>query len=138
MSKKKKNLNRTKYGDYSVGALSADGIKVHVFIYSVVSLFVLSFITFSITNGRIWLPKRHGALYFDGTAMYTVIASLILMVIGFYLPVIEFYSCKSDFHKSNIIRKRFFMLKKWNKTIAWTLFVLSIVIGILNNNISKV
>jgi len=135
MGKKKKNIDRTKYGDYSSQALSYEENKVHILINTVVSVFVLVYIVYSITNGRIAIPKRHGALYFDGIAMYTVIGALIFMVIGFYLPVIEFYLCRRNFHKRNLIRKRFLRIKKWNRIWTWTLFVLSVVFGILFDHI---
>lgn len=138
MGKKKKNIDRTKYGDYSSGALSYEENKAHIFIYTIVSVFVLLFIVYSIANGRIALPKRHGFLYFDGMAMYTVIGALIFMVIGFYLPVIEFYLCRRNFHKRNLIRKRFMRIKKWNRIWAWTLFILSMLIGIFYDQISRV
>lgn len=137
MSKRKKNINRTKYGDYSSGTLNPNGVGIHIFLYSIISFFILLYSAISIFHGKMWIPKRHGGLYVDGIAMYTMITSLIMMVIRFYLPVMEYYVSKSQFHNRNRIRKRIFKMKKRSVTIAWTLFILSIIIGVLNNNLSK-
>jgi hypothetical protein len=133
-----KNKNRTKYGDYSSNVLDYEGNKFHILLYGLLSLLIIFYIIYSSINGKIALPRRFGKIiYMDGIAMYTIFTSLMLMILGFYLPVIEFYARKKDFHKKNQISKRFFKYKKWTKILAWALFVLSIIIGLLNHNITK-
>ncbi len=136
--RKKKNVDRTKYGDYSSKVLDYDGVKVHVAIYGLVSILIMTYLVYSLINGRIALPRRFGdTLYLNGFAMYILFLSLLLLIYRFWLPVIEFYKRKNDFYKRNMISKRFLKYKKWTKISAWTFFILSLIIGIINHNMTK-
>jgi hypothetical protein len=135
---KKKNINRKIFGDYSSKILDYERSKFHLLLYGLISLIIIFYIVYSIVNGEIALPRRFGStIYMDGIATYTIFFSLILMILGFYLPVLEFYSRRNNFHKRNLIGKKYFKYKKWTKYLAWTLFILSIIIGLLNHNISN-
>ncbi len=137
MRKKKKNINRTRYGDYSSNSLNYEEKKVHNLIYGLVSLITISYITYSGMNGQATLPFHSGNMYLNGIAMYTLFGSLTFMIIGFFLPVFEFYARRKNFHVRNLISKQFFSFKKWTKVLSWSLFILSIVIGLLNDNMTK-
>ena len=134
---RKKNIDRTKYGDYSVKALDYDGVKVHTMIYGLVSILILIFLVYSFVNGKIILPHRRHPLYLSGFAMYVLFLSFLFLIFRFWLPVIEYYKRKNDFYQRNTISKRYFFYKKWTKISAWTFFILSLVIGIVNHNITK-
>jgi len=137
--KKKKNVDRTKYGDYSANAMDYDGVKAHTAIYGLLSIFIIVYLIYSTANGRIALPSRFGhILYLDGFAMWVFFLSLLLLIFRFCLPVIEYYKRKNDFYKRNIISKRFFYYKKWTKILIWTFCIMSLIIGLVNNNMTKI
>lgn len=136
--KKKKNTDRTKHGDYSSKVLDSDGMKVHVALYGFVSFLIMIYVTYSWVNGQIALPRRFGkTLYLNGFAMHVLFLSLNLLILIFWLPVIEYYKRRKDFHKRNLVSKRFLKYKKRTKVLAWSCFILSLVMGAIEHNIAK-
>jgi len=127
--RKKKNIDRTKYGDYTDSSLNSDDVGIHKFIYGLISLFIFIYCLIGLINGEFTFSSRRSnhVMHLTGIPMVIFILAFLLLTIGFFIPVLEYKNRKHNFHNRNQISKRFRKIKKWIKYLTWTCFILSFV-----------